>query len=185
VIHEGPGLLVDPSYFWFGASHKKFEYLDDLRATASFLSQFPDFHRKQIAAKLAPADPWVQTSYLFDLISGNRWEDARLIREKVRSLRPDSWMVVLADGLFAWRAGDSAEALQLLNRAGEINPDESEIDIQLAQMFVKMNRFEAARERYLQALMKADGKSETDKALAALAELSALAARKSGAPPGN
>ncbi len=180
VIHEGTGLLVDPSYFWCGASHKKFEYLDDLRATASFLSQFPDLQRKQIAAKLDPTDPWVQSSYLFDLMSGNRWEDARLVREKVKSLRPDSWMVVLTDGLFAWRAGDSAEAVRLLNRAGEINPDESEIDLQLAQMFVKMKRFEAARERYLQALMKADGKSEADEALEALAELSVLAAEKGG-----
>lgn len=32
-------LLVDPSYKWFGVPHQKFAALNDLQATADYLSQ--------------------------------------------------------------------------------------------------------------------------------------------------
>jgi len=151
---NGRLLLADPSYYWFGAPHRRFRIFDDVEAAGDYLAGLPDVSLTglEAASKLAPKSLLVQYDRCCMLMSLNRWQEAHELLPMVKKLSPDSPTASQLEALFAMRDGRSSEAVVLLRKASEMSPSDSTVFYQLGNAYTLDGKTNQAREAYLQAL---------------------------------
>jgi tetratricopeptide (TPR) repeat protein len=148
----GKLLLVDPSYFWFGAPHKKFTVLSDLQTMAVFLSTFPGLEYRRVAAELAPDIAIVQYNLCFKLMQAGQWAEAEEILPLVTRLDPYSALSNSLRGWIAFHGGRLDEAANCLQKAIEIDPNEAIFFMQLGDIYAAQGRFDNSRASFQRVL---------------------------------
>jgi tetratricopeptide (TPR) repeat protein len=149
---DGPALLVDPTYYWFGAPHRKFKVLDDIHAMAMHLAPFPDLRLNLIAAKLAPDLLLPQYNVCRGLIESGRWAEARDRLPLVAKLDTGGAITESLEATFAIRDGDTRHAVELLEHSIQLDPHELFTHAQLGKLLAAQRKFAAAREAFQEAL---------------------------------
>ena len=145
-------LLVDAAYRWFGAPHKQFALLDDVQASAAWLSYQGDLARCQIARKLAPDLTVTQESLFLLLAAANRWDEAGGILPALQRLDKTGVMANFAQGSIAWHNGSLDEAVGFLRKAVELDPDQGEPQLLLGYIYWERFQLRPALECYKDAL---------------------------------
>ena len=149
----GRALLVDPIYFWFGAPHRRFAVLDDLRAIADYLCSVADPRLPQIACKLAPGFAKAQIVLAAALARQGRWKEAAAELPTPERLGPDAWMSCCVRAQFALHEGKAEAAIGLLREATEASPSWGKAHMLLGSTYAGAHRLQEARES-LQSAMK-------------------------------
>jgi tetratricopeptide (TPR) repeat protein len=145
-------LLVDPSYFWFGAPHKRFQVLDDVQAAALYLSTFADLKKAQIACKLAPALPQAYSDLFCSLTHEGKWSEAKEVLHKFEELDHDSWGTACNKAIIAIHEKKYDEAASLSSRAIGINPSCGPAYVCLGSTLEQLHKFDEAKEAFQKAL---------------------------------
>jgi tetratricopeptide (TPR) repeat protein len=164
-------ILVDATYFWFGAPHKQFMVLDDVQTCGEYLSTSGDLQRAQIAAKLAPDLPQVEYALSLALIRAGRWSQARELLPQVRRLDTNG---VLANSLEAYCAvheGRLASAVNLLQQATKIDPHSFALFYQLGHTCALQGKWNEARAALRNAMLCTHAAEEAEEARKALAQI--------------
>ena len=154
VVMGNQALLVDPAYSGFGVRHKEFEFEDDLRATAIFLSSSKDLRRKKLALKLTPdwARPYFNLST--SLAGASRNSEAREYLERGLALAQDEhdWLPSYSEGIVEFYEGHAAQAIASLRRCLAINPNHAPAHFFIGEILLELNRLQEARSEFLQCL---------------------------------
>jgi Flp pilus assembly protein TadD len=145
-------LLVDPSYFWFGVSHKRFRVLDDLGATALYMSTSVNMKKAKIACALAPDLPQSQGALFCALIEEGRWNDAKALLPKMKRLASSEWGWYGDEARIAIHERRFDTAADLLTKAIKINPSNGAVRVYLGEAYLQMGRLEDARKAFLGSL---------------------------------
>jgi tetratricopeptide (TPR) repeat protein len=152
VVLKEKRLLVDPLWLAFGVAHKRFSVLNDLQATAIYVSQFPDIKRSEIACKLAPDLPLVQLNLFEKLIRSGRLGEARQVLPVIKRLDKNVATGDYVEAGLALLAGKPESAINLLLKAIAANPQASAYHVLLANAYAQENRVTDAREALQNAL---------------------------------
>jgi hypothetical protein len=120
----GRALLVDPNFGLFGAPHKRFTVLNDVRACAEYLCEFTDLKRARIAAKLAPESFFVQCRLAYALMEESLWTEAEALMPILVRLGAEGAMTKEVLARLADHRGETSKAIQLLEEASKIDPAE-------------------------------------------------------------
>jgi tetratricopeptide (TPR) repeat protein len=152
VYASGKALLVDLTYFWFGAPHKQFAVLDDVQALAVHLCMQPDLERNRIAAKLAPDLPLVQYRLCSSLLNAGRWGEAKKLLPDVARLDINGTLAAAVQAAFAMHEGRAALAEEMLRKATEIDPRDPTLYLELGNVYAAEGKFSDARQCFENAL---------------------------------
>jgi tetratricopeptide (TPR) repeat protein len=146
------GILVDPSYHYYGIRHRKFTIMNDLQVIALYMSEFPDLVSSQIAVKLAPELSLVQENYFEKLSNIGRVAEARRILPAVERLNTNATVIAYVEGSLALAEGRTGFAISSLGKAIAGNPLEGTYYYHLAKAYAEDSRFPDAREALKAAL---------------------------------
>jgi tetratricopeptide (TPR) repeat protein len=164
-------LLIDPSWFWFGVPHRKFKPLNDVEATAVWLSQQSNSKQKEIACQLAPGLAVVHFNRIRSLIEVGDTETARRELRAIVELEPESQMALLAQGELELREGKVGTSVRLLEKAVAMDPSESEAQLFLGLAYELQGRSIEAREAFRKALPGEMGEARQEFARQSLARV--------------
>jgi tetratricopeptide (TPR) repeat protein len=168
VFIGGKAFLVDPAYNWFGAPHLEYEFLDDIRTIAFFLTPSPDLCPERCATKLAPDDPLVQFGYAIGLSAHAQPREAESVLKAGLTLDSTSWLSFFARGLVHLDLGKSDEAVKDLEQCAGLHPDYPELHFYLGRAYARQGHADRARDEY-RTFLECDPDSEfTSEAKAAL-----------------
>jgi tetratricopeptide (TPR) repeat protein len=152
VFVDDEALLVDAAYRWFGVPHKEFVILDDLQTIAHHLVQLNDPGRKvalrRLAVKLHPDFAWVQFALIKSLCEAEQWDEAHAIFESVLQLDPQDSEVYFWRGIFAINKGDLDAAINCLQKALELNPEDVLGHFNLGNLLGRQGKLNEAREEF-------------------------------------
>jgi len=126
-------------------------------------------HRNRL--ELDPDDSAARRDLIGALIQAERWEEARQQAERLHAQQPDDPLALLQLGLVTYRLGESAEALALLDRAYEMEPEGARILRWRMRLQLSERHFDAALESASRLLQVRRGDAEAARGRAiALAE---------------
>jgi Tfp pilus assembly protein PilF len=152
IILGDKSLLVDPSYYWFGAPHKQFKVLNDLEETALFMGQLSSLKCAEIAVKLDPNLPLVQLNLFEDLVAVGRLTEAQNVLAQIKRSETNAAVINYAEGCLALRENKPEVAIDLLLKAIAINPNEATYHEQIAKAYVEVGRVTEAIGSFKDAL---------------------------------
>lgn len=149
---DGKAALVDPSYYWFGAPHKRFTVLDDVQTIGVYLSSSADLKQNQVAAKLAPGIPLVRYNLCRTLMDLDRWDDVRTLLPALQKIDTNAALTASVQGALAVHDGDLEIATSHLRKAIEIDPHGFYAHAQLGRIYAAQGKPNEARKSYQEAL---------------------------------
>ncbi|MHB8520167.1 MAG: tetratricopeptide repeat protein [Limisphaerales bacterium] len=164
-------LLADPSYLWFGVPHKQVTVLDDVQAVACHLAQRHDLKLMWIACRLAPDLSLIHLNLIAALQDADRWDEARRELPALVRLDNDGWMSKLERAAFAAHEDKFDQAVDLLQKVIQANPDISAAYEDLGDIYEKQGKLTAARDAYRHALRCVLNPDEDSNVLQALARV--------------
>ncbi|MBU6400585.1 MAG: tetratricopeptide repeat protein, partial [Verrucomicrobia bacterium] len=164
-------LLADPSYLWFGVPHKKVTVLDDLQTVAYHLAQRHDLKLARIACRLAPDLPLIHLNLIGALVDAGRWDEVRRELPTLLRLDNDGWMSKFAHAAFAAHEDKSDQAVDLLQKVIQANPDFAGAHANLGEIYEKQGKLAKARDAYRHALRCVLNPDEDSAVLQALARV--------------
>jgi tetratricopeptide (TPR) repeat protein len=145
-------LLVDPTYAWLGAPHREYKLLNDIQATAIYLSESHELDQQRIAVKLFPESARVHFDLAWLLSESHRIPEARRELDLGLKLDPNSWRACLAQGVVAWNAGSPALAEAHVRQALDLNPNCSAAHHVLAKVLDKRGDLAGAIEQFRRSI---------------------------------
>lgn len=146
IVLQGKIVIVDPAWRVFGAKHRRFTLLDDMQATALYLSELPDLRSSEIACKLAPGLDLVQLNLIEKLVAAKRVREARKAAAVFEWLNTDAAAGYYVRGLLALAEGKPDRAIPVLSKATELRPDEATYHSALASAYAREGRLQEACE---------------------------------------
>jgi TPR repeat protein/TolB-like protein len=152
---DGSMLLVDPTYYWFGAPHKEFTVLDDLQAAALHLSQLTEGGGPELEAayKLAPNQSGIQLNYGHQLMNRGRWDEARSLLAAIQNYT-NHWMSAMIEAQLLAHDHKLDRALQVLRQTVDLNPDVGEVRIYLGYIYATLDQLKEARDALREGLKR-------------------------------
>ena len=147
------GLLVDPTYLWFGAPHQNYQLQDDLHAQALFMAQSSDPEMRLAAAKLVPDFALVRFILASSLAASRDRDTARAQLQAGLALDDSGWIPSFARGVVEFYEGHGVLAIEDLQKCERSNVDFPEFRYYLAAAMASTGRGQDAQaelERYLQ-----------------------------------
>jgi tetratricopeptide (TPR) repeat protein len=150
VFVEGKGLLVDPTYVWFGAPHKDFVVLDDVQTVAHHYFQRPErdpsswLARCRVAEKLHPDFAWGQCMLAEAFLQAERPLDAGKAVNASFLLDPDRWDSYQLRGIIAAQKGQADTAAVSLRKSIALNPDCGPAHFALAHVYLDQGNSKGA-----------------------------------------
>jgi ankyrin repeat protein len=175
VFVEGKALLVDPTYEWFGVPHQEFTVLNDVQAVAHQLFQHGPLEysvaKCRVAVKLHPDFAWGQIGLAGALAGEDLLEEAMKTLENAERLEPGRWDAYRLRGYMAVMAEDWNAALEHLNKALELNPENAQIHYLLGKVLTGQDREEEARESYRACLRYGPEEHVADQARRAIIQI--------------
>ena len=146
-------ILIDPSYMWFGVRHLKFNILNDIQASASYLCSLQSTEDCKRAAQLAPELNIVQLNLFKSQTLAGRWDMALQTMTNMMIYNSNSWMIIICQADVASHEGNIEQAINLLNQASMLSPNTGAIYVQLGDLYMKDKDADNARRSYKKALM--------------------------------
>ena len=152
VFFGDQALLIDLTYFSFGAAHRQFTILDDVQTIAVHLCTFSGLQPKERAVKLAPDLPLVQANLALESIRENRWGEARPLiaamagTDTIGALR--NWL----EGMQDMHEGRLQEGIGHVCKAIRIDPHNYVFRVQLGHAYSTQGKLAEAREALREAL---------------------------------
>lgn len=171
VFISGQALLVDPAYGWFGVPHKSFKVVDDFQAVIDYLIQFDDVERNRIACKLDPGSARAQFALASALVREELWKEAGERLPAIARLDTNGWMTMVVQAEFAAHEEHWDDAIVLLRKAVERNPDNGDTHVRLGLALVVQQKFRAAREAFEAGLRSQPGERNADIARQGIAKI--------------
>lgn len=171
IFLKNKALLVDPTYLWFGAPHKDYQFEDDLRAQALFMAQSRDQKVQGLAVKLAPDFAMPYFIRALDLAASGELKVARdNIREGL-ALNATNWLAYFAQGVCEAHAGHASAAIGHFQQCKSFSVNYPPVYYYLASALASAGRLEEAREElqtYLRSNPDAEGVASLTWLLASL-----------------
>ncbi len=155
-------LLVDLAYYWFGAPHKQFEVFDDLKTMAMYFSSTGKDELVHVASKLAPECALVQYNECLALARGNRWSEIKSPALRLAKCDRVGALTAEVKALIAEHDGQTTEALHLMMRALELNPDSYRLYLHIGRLCLAMGLWRDARSALVTALGRPHPPEEED-----------------------
>lgn len=152
VFIGGKGFLVDPTSDSFVSTYQHFLVLNDLQATALYLSQLPTMKPSEIACKLAPELPLVQLNLFEKVASEGRLDEARRLLPAIKRLYTNTPTEDYVESAVALLEGHTERAISLLRKATSLNSSEANYHLRLAYAYAQEGRLDEARESCRSAL---------------------------------
>jgi len=152
VFVDGKALLVDLSYRWFGAPHKKVVILDDMQTITSQLCEAAatelnrSFYR--LAVKLHPDVALSQFALATALANEGEWQEARRMTEAARQHEPEHWKAYFMQGLLSRKDGDLDAAVNYFRKVSAIKTDDAVSRYCLGDLLMAQLKFKEAREEF-------------------------------------
>jgi tetratricopeptide (TPR) repeat protein len=144
---NGKVLLVDVTFRWFGAPHKKFSVNNDYETMVMQMNQSDGLAYKRIAVKLQPDD-----LSLFNLggrlMGENFTEEAKTVMEQFLQIKSEAWMQHYARGFLAGMEKNWDLSEKELRQATEIYADESSTHYHLGQVLMQKQDLVAAQDAF-------------------------------------
>ncbi len=181
---EDRALLVDPAYHWFGVPHRHFEILDDLETIAHHAFQSRDkeswVSRCRLALKLDPDHAWGRIVAANAFFQAGDYAAVEAHLARAGELEPDRWDAFVLRGRLAGQRQQIKLALEYLERARELNPENCQVQFFLGTALLVLGQHAEAAEAFRAALRYDDGYSDeiiaaARESLAEANELGALA----------
>jgi TPR repeat protein/predicted Zn-dependent protease/TolB-like protein len=179
VVFDGDqAILADPTWRKFGVQHKEFHVLNDLQTVAHHAAQpradGKDLARCRMAKKLHPGDRWTKLQLIRALVNAGQLEPAsdELQRSFENQPSDPNWFV--AGGLIAAKKNEFQTAIEQLQQALRLDPDNVQAHHYLGFCFVELQNYWPAREQFQKVLDLDDGTNwpeEVGRAKQALTEL--------------
>jgi tetratricopeptide (TPR) repeat protein/TolB-like protein len=148
VLLDGKGLLVDPTYRWFGVPHKQFVFQDDYLAIVNHLNQIGDLALLRLAVKLQPDSALSQFNLAMKLMASKQLEEARQVLQTALKLDSESWLAFGTQGRMAGHEGQLELALTQLRKAAELNPRDATVQYSLARVLLDRGQLQESREAF-------------------------------------
>ncbi len=174
LLIDGKALLVDPSYHWFGAPHKKFQFLTDVQVIGFHLSQAKDLARKRVAVKLFPNSSMVHVNLALALEQANDRAGARRELDVAAKFGTDKWLICYAKALVATDEDDWPEVVKLLNECLSYNPEFPKANFWLGAGLLQQKEYVKARTAFRAYLEKEDNSELAEKARREIARINSL-----------
>ena len=139
-------VLVDVAREWFGVPHKQFAVLDDLSATAMFLSDTdPESSGatkcKEIAARLGRRLPLAQANHAQQLMDFGEWEQAKTVMETLSKIDTNQTFIRTVKARYAMHEEKWDKATELLQSAISARPNDVVPRRLLGMVFLSQEKY--------------------------------------------
>ncbi len=152
-------LLVDPTYYWFGVPHEKYELKSDPQAVGIYMAESGDIDQQRITIKFDPDEPMAHFNMAMDLARTRHLKEARDQLRDALKLDPTSWWAYYTEGAIAAYEDNWDEALQELEKCSSLDPEFPELHFLLGRVLLARGEYKEAREElryYLDGSVHAD-----------------------------
>ncbi len=165
-------LLVDPSYNWFGIPHKRFEVMDDLKATAEYCHQTKDVGLLRIATKLNPDSVVAHYNLGVTLLRTRHTGEAREELAAVEKLDPGGAFGCSLNAMLALHDKDPGAAAEYARKGLDKWPETNgNLYLILGSACQQLSRLPEAREAYRTALLRPLSDDNAARARGAIAQI--------------
>ena len=143
---RGKVYLLDPRARWFGAPRQRLRLLNDTEVIGRFLSDSGDPAKEDVALKLCPT--WAELYFHVALSRLGRKEKEPALAALQAGLRRETntWLAVYAQGQMHLDDGKWSEALRLLEKCLELDPQALEVHYPLGVAYYRNGDRSQARD---------------------------------------
>lgn len=173
---DGQWLFVDPTWLTIGLPPRRWVVLDDVQTAAYYLSQQASLREVRIASKLSPEVPEVQLALFAALLFEDHLDEARAMLPAIQQMDPDKATAYRHEAELLIREGDGSGCINTIRKALDVQPDNGNSHMLLAEGLALEQRCDEARRSLRNALQFGLIQGGKDTANLCLADTNFLAA---------
>jgi len=144
--------LLDPTYCWYGAPHKKFTVLNDAQVVGLHFSAWTSLEVRRCAERLAPSLPVIKYNLFVALSAAGLTNEARRVSSELETLDPGGLNSMTAQAQLALYDGDPSRAKRILESAVVLYPRDAILNLTLGRVYDLCAEPELAAKSYEQVL---------------------------------
>ncbi|HEV7928303.1 MAG TPA: tetratricopeptide repeat protein [Verrucomicrobiae bacterium] len=152
IFIDGKGILVDPSFQWFGVPHVGYEFKDDCWVSACFMSTSMDEKTIDVGLKLAWQYDEILLFGAVELAQKGDFGKAHRVLGQALRLDSTNWMTLSCQASVAGGEKDWLVAIGYLQKSLSLNPHDPMDHYRLGLAYQNQGMFTLSRDEYQASL---------------------------------